>query len=150
MTRMYTIGGAALLGMVVLAQGAGGCAARTGRPVASPPYDGSILSMQRFASGPFDRVGDFSGTLLCARCDAHGGFSALARCADDTRCHVLAIDGSGLHPLLAATPAAHSALDAVAPGHGTVTVHGLYNPATGAILVDRIANAQSRRPDGQF
>ncbi|MFI5396011.1 MAG: hypothetical protein ACHQ9S_10800 [Candidatus Binatia bacterium] len=107
---------------------------------AAPQEGGSTLSMARFYGGAGARIGDYPGKLVCLRCDLKGGPEAMAQCEKAGHRHALAMESDGMvHPLL---PGTEKVLKQINSGelHGKeVTVHGMYYPATGAILVDRIA-----------
>ena len=106
----------------------------------SPQQGGSTLSMARFYGGAGARIGNYPGKLVCLRCDLKGGPEAMAQCEKAGHRHALAMESDGMvHPLL---PGTEKVLKQINSGelHGKeVTVHGKYYPATGAILVDQIA-----------
>ena len=140
MKRSQRLIGAALAA-VALAILSGAAWGEEKHSTAEAPKGGSILSMARFYSGASVRVGDFPGKLVCLRCDLQPAPGAMAQCEKEGHRHALSMDGM-IHPLLAGT---EKVLKQINSGelHGKqVTVHGNYYPATGAILVDRIAVAK--------
>jgi hypothetical protein len=110
---------------------------------AAPPQAGATLSMTKFYGGSNARIGDFPGKLVCLRCDLKGGADAMAQCEKEGHHHALSMDSDGMiHPLLAGTENVLKQVNSGALHGKAVTVHGKYYPATGAILVDRIAEKQ--------
>lgn len=105
-----------------------------------PSGGGSVpSSMTKFYGGSLVRVGEFPGKLVCLRCDLKGGPEAMAQCQKEGHRHALSMDSDGMiHPLLPATEVILEQINSGALHGKTVTVHGKYYVATGAILVDQI------------
>lgn len=106
----------------------------------APPPGGDVLPMAKFYTGSVGNLGDFRGTLVCLRCDLKPSPGAMEQCAKEGHRHALSMESeSMIHPLL---PGNEELLAKINSGelHGKrVVVHGVYYPATGAILVDRVS-----------
>ncbi len=143
MKASYKFGGAAIAGAVLLILTSASAARGEQKHVVRDAPRGSVLSMAKFYSGAIARIGDFPGTLVCLRCDLKGGPAAMSQCEKEGHRHALAMeDDNMIHPLL---PGTEKVLKQINSGelHGKqLTVHGKYYAATGAILVDRIAEAK--------
>lgn len=108
----------------------------------APPREG-YSSMARFYSGPEMRLGEFSGKLVCLRCDLAPGSGHTEQCAKEGHRHALSMDdGSMIHPLLAGSKEALAAINSPALHGKAVKVHGKYYPSTGVIVADRVVAGQ--------
>jgi hypothetical protein len=118
----------------------GGGFARGEEKGSAQPQPGSILSMTRVYGGAGAQIGDFPGKLVCLRCDLKPGPGAMSQCEKLGHRHALSMDSDWMiHPLLAGTEQVQKQINSGELHDKEVTVHGKYYPATGAILVDRIA-----------
>jgi len=132
--------GALALGALARIQGAWGDEGHT----ADAPREGSSSSMIRTYAGPMKaHIGEFTGKLVCLRCDLKPSAEATSQCAKEGHRHALSMDsGSMIHPLLAGTDDVLKEINSDALHDKQVTVHGKHYPSTGVILVDSIAAAK--------
>jgi hypothetical protein len=122
----------------------------SGRPAwseehsASKAEAGSSASMITSYGGPISaHLGDFSGKLVCLRCDLKPGPDAMKQCEKEGHHHALSMESDAMiHPLLAGTEAVLREINSGELHGKEVTVHGKYYASTGVILVDRIALAK--------
>jgi len=99
----------------------------------------SLGSMAKFWSGTSGRTGNFPGKLVCLRCDAGMSREGSQKCEELGHRHALAMEGDAmLHPLLAGTETMARQVNSAELHGKQVSVHGVYYPGTGVILVDRI------------
>jgi hypothetical protein len=107
--------------------------------VSAPPR-GDVLSMAQFYTGSVGNVGDFRGTLVCLRCDLKPGPGAMEQCEKEGHRHALSMTtDSMIHPLLAENEKLLTQINSGELHGKQVSMHGVYYPATGAILIDRVS-----------
>lgn len=138
MNRQYVLIGVLLGGIAVAI---GGRPAWSEQHSASGAKEGPAGSMITSYAGPISaHLGDFSGRLVCLRCDLKPGPDAMKQCAKEGHRHALSMDSDAMiHPLLPGTEAVLREINSGELHDKEVTVHGKYYANTGVILVDRIA-----------
>lgn len=101
---------------------------------------GAGAPMAQFYTGPRNaQIGNFSGKLICLRCDIKPGPGAMKECAKEGHRHALSMDGGEMiHPLLAGPKDVLEQINSGELHDKEVVVHGKYYPSTGAILADHI------------
>jgi len=114
---------------------------------ASKAAAGSSSSMITSYAGPLSaHVGNFSGKLVCLRCDLKPGPDAMKQCEKEGHRHALSMDGDAMiHPLLAGDEAVFNQINSGDLHGKEVTVHGKHYASTGFILVDQITLAKTAK-----
>lgn len=124
---------------MVLVLGAVPALAEDGHSVSRVSPGGSPEMIQSYAGALGNRVGNYSGKLVCLRCDLAPGPKHTEGCKKEGHRHVLSMEGGAMvHPLLAGTKEALEEINSSALHGKEVTVHGNYYPSTGMIFADRV------------
>lgn len=139
MTNTHEWRRAAVGAAMLILLGAGSASAQEEHSAARALPGGSLEMIESYAGPTGPRIGDFSGKLVCLRCDLPPGPKHMESCTKEGHRHALSMDGGAMiHPLLAGTQGVLEQINSNELHDKEVTVHGSYYPSTGAILVDRV------------